>query len=60
MAESKDPKKPRAPKHGKRITVTLSDEHYQAVINAAKADDREPNVYLSRILREHLSETLPN
>ena len=54
MAETKpEPKKKRAPKSGRRITVTLSDEHYEAVIKAAAADEREPNVNLSRALRLH-------
>ena len=55
MAETpkQEPKKKRSPKSGKRITVTLSDEHYDAVLKAAAADDREPNVYLSRVVRLH-------
>ena len=58
MAEApkQEVKKKRSPKSGKRITVTLSDEHYDAVVKAALADDREPNVFLSRIVRQTLTE----
>lgn len=50
-------KKKRAPKSGRRITITLSEEHYSAIRQAAAADDREPNNYLSRVVRQHF-ETL--
>jgi hypothetical protein len=54
MADTKpEAKKKRAPKQGKRITVTLSDDHYADIVKAAAADDREPNVFLSRIIRLH-------
>lgn len=49
MAE--EPKRKRKPQNGKRITVTLSDEQYTAILKAATADDCEPNVYLSRAIK---------
>jgi hypothetical protein len=59
MADIKpEPKKKRAPKTGKRVTITLSDDHFDAISKAAAADDREPNVYLSRIVRQHLNSTI--
>jgi hypothetical protein len=51
------PKKKRSPKAGKRITVTLSDEHYEKVTAAAADDDREPNAWLTRYVRRHLDDT---
>ncbi len=52
MADQKAPKQ-RKPKEGHRLTITLSDEHYQAIVAKAKADDREPNVFVSRAVRNN-------
>jgi hypothetical protein len=49
-------RKQRSPKAGKRITVTLSDEHYEKVTKAAADDDREPNAWLTRYVRRHLDD----
>ncbi len=58
MADLKpETKKKRSPKSGKRITVTLSDEHYATVAAAAADDDREPNAWLTRFVRNKLNET---
>ena len=58
MADPKpEAKKQRSPKSGKRITVTLSDEHFELVTKAAVEDDREPNVWLTRFVRNKMNES---